>query len=426
MKLPAIKKEIQKYQYFEDTSIIDLTLASIISNRLKIGDPVWLVIIGASSGGKSQILRPMALTDETFIHRVDDLTENTFLSAKAGDKKKSLLHRIGTRGIIAISDLTVLFSKNSDSKNAILSQFRMIYDGEMTKMSGNDTTANTWKGNLGVISGGTPTLYEKFEEVADMGERFIYYRMKDYDPEKATEIALNRKMYGRDLDEKLAKLYGDYITNVAMECTDKELDLELDKETKHRIVEVSLLAERIRTVAKKDWKGEVIIKKPVPAMPMRIALQLSNIAKGLMAIKFYETGATKLEEAELHILDWCAYSLANEEKRACLDVIAKHDFGLAVRTTTIADVVGLDTDVIRNILQNLSAVGILQRTGDSNSLHWAFTKESDWKVLRRICDIKESENLISREITEEEGHEGESGFDTFDENFINSFGNQQQ
>jgi predicted transcriptional regulator len=128
-----------------------------------------------------------------------------------------------------------------------------------------------------------------------------------------------------------------------------------------------------------------------------------------MAIKFYETGKTKLEEQELHILDWCAYSLANEEKRACLDVIAKHDFGLAVRTTTIADVVGLDTDVVRNVLQNLSAVGILQRTGDNNSLHWAFTKESDWQVLRRICDIKESENLVARELTDEEGQDGDDG-----------------
>lgn len=425
MKLPEIKKEIQKYQYFEDTSIIDLVLASIISNRLKIGDPVWLAIIGASSGGKSQILRPMALTDEKFIHRVDDLTENTFLSAKAGDSKNSLLHRIGTRGIIAISDLTVLFSKNSESRNAILSQFRMIYDGEMTKMSGNDTKGNTWKGNLGVISGGTPTLYEKFEEVADMGERFIYYRMKEYDPEKATNIALNRKMYGKDLDEKLAKLYGDYIVEVVAKCANEELDLELDKATKDRIIEVALLAERIRTVAKKDWRGEVIVKIPVPAMPMRIALQLSNIAKGLMAIKFYETGKTKLGEEELHILDWCAYSLANEEKRSCLDVIAKHDFGLTVRTTTIADVVGLDTDVVRNVLQNLSAVGILKRTGDNNSLTWSFTKESDWKVLRRISDIKESENLIAREITEEETPEGDSGFDSFDEDFINSFGNQK-
>lgn len=404
MKLAELKKEVQKYQYFEDTSIIDLTMASLISTRLKLGNPIWLVIIGASSGGKSQILRPMALTDEKYIHRVDDLTENTFLSAKQGDEKNSLLHRIGKHGIIAISDLTVLFSKSADSKNAILSQFRMIYDGEMTKMSGNSAKANTWKGKLGVISGGTPSVYEKFEEVADMGERFIYYRMKDIDHTKATEIALNRTVYGDDLDNILSELYGNYMKDVG--TASEGVDFTIDENTKKRLIEVSLLAERIRTVAKKDWRGEVIVKIPVPALPMRVALQLQNIAKGLMAIKNYETGDPQLSEKELHILDWCAYSLANEEKRACLDVLAKHDYGRDVATITIADKIGLDTDVVRNVLQNLSAVGILKRGGDSNRLTWSIIKKSDWNVLRRISDIKESENLEEREATAEDAIEG--------------------
>ena len=60
MKLADLKKEIQQYQYMEDTSIVDVSIASIIANRLKFGDPVWLMIIGASSGGKSQILRPLS------------------------------------------------------------------------------------------------------------------------------------------------------------------------------------------------------------------------------------------------------------------------------------------------------------------------------------------------------------------------------
>ena len=90
--LQEIKTEIQQYQYLEDTGVIDVTLASIIANRLKLSDPVWLIIIGASSGGKSQILRPVSLTDSGFIHRVDDLTENTFLSgAKSKDGEISLL-----------------------------------------------------------------------------------------------------------------------------------------------------------------------------------------------------------------------------------------------------------------------------------------------------------------------------------------------
>lgn len=404
MKLKALKKEIQKFQYFEDTSVVDVSLASLIATQHNVGDPIWLIIIGASSGGKSQILRPLSLTNPKTIHRVDDLTENTFLSAKAGDEKNSLLHRIGKRGIIAISDLTVLFSKNSEARNAILAQFRMIYDGEMTKQSGNSTEGNTWKGKIGVISGSTPSIYAKFEEVADMGERFIYYRMKEYDPQKATEIALNRTMFGSDLDDHLAEVYREYMMDVRNTLEEKDVELELSKEVKKRIIEVAMLAERIRTTAKKDWKGEVITNIPVPAMPMRVALQLSNIAKGLMAISLHESGKTDLNDEMLHILDWCAFSLANEEKRSCLMAIAKYEFGVQVKTAMVADEVGLDTNVVKNVLQNLSAVGILKRDADINgsSLMWSFAEESDWKVLRRIAEIKESVEFKDREMTMED------------------------
>ena len=59
-----------------------------------------MILIGPSSGGKSQILRPLALTDPKFLHRVDDLTENTFLSGGniQGGGDISLLTKIGEKG----------------------------------------------------------------------------------------------------------------------------------------------------------------------------------------------------------------------------------------------------------------------------------------------------------------------------------------
>ncbi len=154
---------------------------------MKIGDPIWLILIGPSSSGKSQVLRPLSLTDNKFLHRVDDLTENTFLSAMAG-ADKSLLTKIGKHGMIVISDLTVLFSKSSEARSTILSQFRMIYDGEMTKHAGNLPEPLKWEGYVGILAGSTPSIYVNFEEVADMGERFIYYRMKPFNAVKATNV----------------------------------------------------------------------------------------------------------------------------------------------------------------------------------------------------------------------------------------------
>lgn len=407
MKLTELKTEVQKYQYMEDTSIIDVSLASIIANRLKLGDPIWLIIIGASSGGKSQILRPLALTDTKFIHRIDDLTENTFLSgikAKEGEPV-SLLMRIGNAGILVISDFTVLMSKAPEARATILSQFRMIYDGEMVKYSGNLKQPLKWpaqgKGYLGVLAGSTPSIYAHFEEVADMGERFIYYRMKEISPRKATELALSRKVFGHDLDETLSKLYGEYVMEVC-----KNVDPEkviLSETVINRIIEVAMFAERVRTPAHMDWKGESIRKIPVSALPMRVSLQLKAIARGIGAIKFYETGACEFTDADLSVIDWVGYSLANEEKRACLKVMASVAFDAGLTTSTVADQVGLNTNIIGIILQNLAAVGVLTRTGDGmNSLRWHFKEVSDYNIVRRIEHIQGELNLVNRESTSED------------------------
>ena len=393
MKLNEIKTEIEKYQYFEDTNIIDISLASIIATRLELGDPIWLVIIGASSGGKSQILRPLALTDEKFLHRVDDLTENTFLSGMnlgAGNGSPSLLHRIGKKGMIVISDLTVLFSKASENRATILSQFRMLYDGEMNKFAGTSATPISWKGYLGIIAGSTPTIYSHFEEVADMGERFIYYRMKDYNPEKATRLAMGRKLYGKQLDDKLSELYADYIKDVVKGAGTEPI--ELSDSVKDRILSIAQFAERVRTPVHLDFKKSTIDRIPISAMPMRVALQLTSIAKALMVIRKHEDKkALDLTEKDLEIIDHCGWSLANEEKRAALKVLANIQYGVYMKTQIVADKIGLATGVVGNILQNLASVGILIRSGDSGSLSWRINKESDWKIIRRIEKIDEIE-----------------------------------
>lgn len=415
MKLKELKTEIQKYQYFEDTKIIDVCLASIIATRLKLGDVIWLIVIGASSGGKSQILRPLSMTDDKYLHRVDDLTENTFLSgANTGEGNVSLLNRIGSSGIIVISDLTVLFSKPAESMATILSQFRMIYDGEMIKYSGNKKEPIQWKGSLGIIAGSTPFIYSRFEENAEMGERFIYYRMKDYDPIKATNLAMNRGTFGKSLDEKLASLYAEYIKEVVSESENKPVDLS--EKTKERIVEVAVFVERVRTAVNYDRYTRTITRIPTPAMPMRVALQLTTLAKSITLMKMHEDGTNELGDEELGAIDWVGYSLANEEKRACLKVLAGVKFDTALSTQAIADVVGLDTNIIGIYLQNLASVKILKRTGDNSSLKWLFINENEWKIVRRIEGIKDIVEVEEREISDEDGDELDK---IADENFLN-------
>lgn len=427
MTLAELKAEIQKYQYFERTSVIDVVLAATLATQLQIGDPIWLVVIGASSGGKSQILRPVAMTNPKFIHRIDDITENTFLSGMAVTKAQkakgqlggnSLLHRIGPRGIIVISDLTVLFSKNSESKTTILSQFRMLYDGEMVKFSGMTDEPIAWKGKLGVISGSTPSIYSHFEEVADMGERFIYYRMEEYDRKKAAQLAINRGVSAHDVDNILKDKYTEYLRGV-IEWFDGDRGLadklRLDEDTQEWIVRVALFAERLRASVHTDWKGENIDRVPVMAYPTRVVLQLRALGLGLLAMKLHEGNG--LGEEEKHVLGRCAYSLANEEKRACLRILGSIGHNERLRTTTIADKIGLNTAVIGRVLQGMAATGVLERSGDESGLSWRIKEREDWEIVRYLEDIHDEDVVEQRVANVEDDGDSSLGADIAWEHF---------
>lgn len=403
MKIRELKEKIQRYQYMEDTDIIDAAIAALIATRLFIGSPVWLVIIGPSSGGKSQILRPLAMTDKKFIHRVDDLTENTFLSGGniSGGADPSLLNRIGEKGMIVISDMTVIFSKPIESRNALLSQMRMVYDGEMTKFVGNKITPISWKGSIGVLAGSTPSIYRSFEEVADMGERFIHYRMKEYNSEKAMRISMGRKLFGEALDIELSDLYVEYMKEIVSNWEQK--DIQLPEFVIDRIIKVSSLCEKIRTVSHTDFKDRTIDRIPIPAKPMRVALQLTSLAKGLSIMREHEEKS--LGEDDIRIIDWCAYSLANEEKRACLRILAQLPNTDWVKTQTIADEIGLSTQAVNMVLQNMSATGVLKRHGDFNGLSWKIMNDEDWRLIREIESITTDTTFIERDISSEEENE---------------------
>lgn len=408
MKFHELSEQIKPYFYTEDQGLLYTSLATTISARKKLGDPVWLVIVGPSSSGKSQVLRPIALTDNKFIHRIDDVTENTFLSGsqeKKGDDSKSFLKRIGSRGLLVISDLTVIFSKSGDTKTAVLGAMRMIHDGEMKKMSGSSSKAIEWEGSLGLLAGCTTVIYQFTEELAIMGERFIYWRMKKYDDQKATRVALRRKLFGREVDTKLSDIYGEYIKDVVKYTNGIDIPENVLEAIEDRVVTISTFAATLRTPIQYDKYVRAVTHIPVSEASARVALEIMNIAKAMMCMCYFESDGASwdLGDDQIHYLEWCAYSLANEEKRACLAIIGSVEYMTEVPTTTIADMIGLNTSIVELTLQNLAAIGMLVRSGSSDGFKWRFKDHETWEIIRRLENVVESKKLqATREMTASE------------------------
>ena len=366
--------------------MIDTLLASVLANSQKIGDPVWLTIIGASSAGKSQYIRPLAKANPGLFLQLDDLTSNTLISGNGA--AQSLIFKIKDAGIISMDDLTVLFSKNSEDRNAILSQFRMIYDGRMTKASGKSNGEGiTWTGHAGMIAGSTPAIYRYLAEAADMGERFVNYRMKDINEDKAVDFVLRTGLSSRQMDEKIKDIYGRYFSALMPKV--KEANIPVDEKTKQAIVNISKAGTKLRTPVSTDDREHFVTHLPVPELPFRVMKQLDNLAKGFMVMHHAETGEEELPDDLRTAIEWVGYSLADDNRRAYFKaVLGLNKQMLKATVRNISAYTGLHHTAVERGMSVLSAIGVVkmneEREGENQTRTWTVADQRLEEIVKRI------------------------------------------
>lgn len=376
-----LHKAIGELLYIEDFGMYDILMASIVANSLQLGDPVWLTLIGASSAGKSQIIRPFALGNPDIIHRIDDLTANTMISGSLG-LEHSLLGRIEDFGILSMDDLTVLFSKNTEARAEILSQFRMLYDGRFSKSSGNKKEEMVWEGYLGMIAGSTPSIYRFFNEVADMGERFIAYRMRPYDKEKALEFITKHQYKAKEVDDKLAAVIQEFVQGVVADI-DPGL-LELSPSVMDEIREFSSHCTLLRTPVHVDERTGLVDEFPEPEMPLRVMKQLVPMAKALQVVQ-----GKPLDEESIEPLLWVAYSLSNDKRRSYLKAVVELDHASEqITSRTVSRKTGLHSEVVRRGLDQLQALHIVELEDETGTEKvWSFQHTGLRRIVRRLEKI---------------------------------------
>lgn len=387
MTLQEFHTELSKLLYIEDHNMIDVVLASIVANSMKIGDPVWLTLIGPSSGGKSQLIRPFAMANDKLIHRLDDLTANTLLSGTLG-LEGSLLGRLGNHAILSMDDLTVLFSKGVEERGAILSQFRMLYDGQFSKASGNRKEDIVWRGYMGMIAGSTPSIYRYFAEVADMGERFVSYRMRPYNIQKAVEFVGKNNHTSGSLNETIASLVDSYLPGLLQSLPqDKKFWPKLHENELKVIEDVAQQMTLLRTPVHTDERSGLVDELPEPEMPFRVMKQLTYLATAMHCLQ--EDINAPLPDNMLDAIKWVAYSLANDKRRAYIKAVAGLDaMSKRITARNVSSICGLHTDVVKKGLDQLQALHILNlKSDDTGQKEWTITNRALIKQVTMIDDI---------------------------------------
>ena len=169
----------QRTMWLPAPGIVYMVMGAVAANRLP-GDPLWLLVIGPPSSGKTELLD--ALSELPEYHAVSTFTEAGLLSgspAKDGSGASGgLLRQVGERGLIVASDFGTLLNERGSTRNRLFACLREIFDGKFVRRLGTEGGRTfAWSGHAGFVGASTEAIDSPSIDLGLLGERFSYYRV---------------------------------------------------------------------------------------------------------------------------------------------------------------------------------------------------------------------------------------------------------
>ena len=353
-------------RWFGDTDPIPLraVLGTYAAHKLP-GDPVWLLLVGGSGIGKTEVL--ISLDDCPGVVTVSTVTEAGFLSGtsskeRSEDASGGLLRQIGERGVLVLKDFTSILSMNRDTRAAVIAALREIHDGQWSRHVGVDGGLSlNWSGKIGVVAGCTTAWDSAHAVLSAMGDRFIICRLPEVDGEGIGERALGQ--VGQEVDmrtemrEAVAGLF----------AADSQPAHVLGDDRKRQLVAAASLVARARSPVERDYQGEICLVLDAEA-PTRLVKQLERLYAALGTLGLSA-------DASWGVVIRVALDSVPKLRGAVLAQLEKADGG-HLTTTEMAVKVEHPTRTTRRALEDLTAHHVVERVSRDE----AGTNADQWSL----------------------------------------------
>jgi hypothetical protein len=273
------------------------TLATAAAEKLD-GDPLWLMLVGAPSSGKTETLgglwKPGAHVTST-INSPGALLSASVPSEEdvaSGKATGGLLRKIGDRGFIVLKDFTSILAMPYALQAGVLAALREIYDGRWTRTvgSGGGQTLE-WTGRIGLLGAVTGAWDEHWEVIAKLGDRFVLLRINSSAAQTRMETTL-QAFANSGLEEQMREELGNALADV-LRAIPEQHKVELTAKEQYDLLSVANLTTMARSTVTRDKSGRVLDAHP-PEMPMRFAKQLFMVMRAGIAIGMTRKNAHEL------------------------------------------------------------------------------------------------------------------------------------
>lgn len=357
--------------YLPDTGPVETMLAAVAANKLP-GDPVWLLEIAPPGSGKTEILN-MALRVPD-LYPVAVLTEASLLSGTSQRELKhnpsakgGLLKEMGDFGILVVKDFGGVLSISKEARGPILAALREVYDGAWTRYVGSDGGKMlSWSGKAGLIGGATPSIDRHYAVMAQLGERFNYYRLPECDETTRARFALAQVGHETEVRQSIASLVQRLFETITLAREYTPLTIP----ERDRLVALATFATRCRSAVDRDaFSSREIELIPGAESPARFVKVLAQLLKGMEAI-----GLSRQRSWEL-VSKVAIDSMPELRRRVVLEMINQSE----TTNSRVATALDYPANTTRRVLEELACYGVVERVklDGKRDDEWLVT---DWTV----------------------------------------------
>lgn len=362
--LADVVATFRRWLHLPDPGALYVALATVVANRLP-GDPVWLLLVGPSSSGKTEVLVALGGLDE--VEPAATLTEAALLSGVprkdvAAGASGGLLRKVGDYGILTLKDFGSVLSMHRDARAAVLAALRECYDGSWDRPIGADGgRVLSWQGKLGVVAGVTTVVDRHHAVIDSLGSRFAFYRVDVNERKEQARRSLAHRRCGKGMrDELRAAVAGLF---AGLELPPEGSGLSDTDETK--LVTLADFVTVARSPVERDaYASREIELIPDAEAPARFVLVLASLFEGLRLLGIDAPAAWVL-------VTKVAFDSMPAQRRRVIEHLAGVEATTAPETATM---LGLPTTTTRRTLEDLAAHGLVERAKDTDS------KADTWKL----------------------------------------------
>jgi hypothetical protein len=336
-----------RYVHLEDPGHVWFALAVATSAALD-GDPLWGMLIGPSSSGKTEAIRAL----DGLAEPVDELTAPALLSWTHSKQPRptGVLTRVGERGLLTVGDFsTVLATSDRGGRDQLFALLRRVYDGAVTRDLGNAPAPLRWRGRLTVLAACTPAIDNYASHADQLGPRWLYYRLAAASSQAKRATSRKARLRNGQL--------GTY-RDLAAELTGRLVDaarqqagrVRLSEQAAERLDDLAIVCCYGRAVVPRNAYGRREIEGlAIVEEPPRLVAQLVLLARGLLALGLEEPAVVGLCRR-------AALDSMPAVRRALLQALA--DAG-ELTVSEAARRVGCHRHVARMALEELAAIGLV-------------------------------------------------------------------